>query len=102
MLVIKINSKKSKYNQISLILGVIATSQLNCWEYEVEDNSILKIHEILHDKFLFLSDIGVRNNDITIWLYYEYEEQCNLEFTTKELALLSNLNTDFCISCWKK
>jgi hypothetical protein len=102
MLIIKINSPKSKYADISKILGVKATSELNDWEYEIKDNSILKFHNILKSKLSMLNDINIRNEDVTIWLYYEYEGQCNIELSVKELSLLSSLKIDFCISCWEK
>lgn len=101
MLVIKINSPKSVYNKISRILGLIPTSELIDWEYEIVDNSVRKVFEILNNKIVLLNDIGIKKEDVTIWLYYEYEGQCNIEFSANDLLQLSKLNINLCISCWQ-
>ena len=104
MYVIKIDSNKTKYTEITNILELIPTSIINNQEYEISKNTniILEICKILQSNLLKLNKIGIKNKDITIWLYCEYEGQCNMEFSAKELLLLSSLNIDFCISCWEK
>lgn len=39
---------------------------------------------------------------ISLWVLYEYEQQCNLEFSPQELKKLSANNVSLCISCWQK
>jgi hypothetical protein len=34
-----------------------------------------------------------------LWLYYIYEEQCNLEFSSVLLQLISESGVHFCVSC---
>lgn len=37
---------------------------------------------------------------ISIWRYYEYDEQCNFEFSPQELKRMGDNGITFCISCW--
>ena len=41
------------------------------------------------------------NEAISLWVLYEYEEQCNLEFTVHELTTLAINKVSLCISCWQ-
>jgi hypothetical protein len=34
-----------------------------------------------------------------LWLYYLYEEQCNLEFDSEQLKLISESGMCFCVTC---
>ena len=34
-----------------------------------------------------------------LWLYYLYEEQCNLEFDSEQLKLISESGVCFCVTC---
>lgn len=49
-----------------------------------------------------LKEIGVEKGDITVWFFYEYEEQCNMAFDPERMALLSRMEATLCISCWQK
>ena len=59
-------------------------------------------YKSLKGKFEILESVGIKKEDITIWYYYEYEQQCNMEFSPKNLAKLGELGITFCISCWEK
>lgn len=48
-----------------------------------------------------LSDIGVEKKDITFWLYYYYDQQCNMEFSSEDLKIMWDNWIDLCISCAK-
>ncbi|HMD61964.1 MAG TPA: hypothetical protein VKG78_11055 [Opitutaceae bacterium] len=39
-------------------------------------------------------------DDFHVSAAYYFEAQCNLEFNSKELALLASLNCTFCLSCY--
>lgn len=44
---------------------------------------------------------GVERKDISIWRLYEYDEQCNMEYSAEELKKLWDAGVTFCISCWE-
>ena len=77
------------------------------WTYQVitkeEDpyfdfiNSFL---DILESKYAKLAELGIQRDDITIWNYYEYDGQCNMEYDPKRLKRLGENGITLCITCW--
>lgn len=45
---------------------------------------------------------GITSDEITIWLLYEYEQQCLLCISNKNMKLLTEENIELCIDCWQK
>lgn len=79
------------------------------WSYELEINIaddwvdfISLFYNALNGKFSKLKKIGITKEDITIWFYYEYIQQCNIEFNPSDLKKLASLGVTLCISCWEK
>lgn len=101
-LIIRINSKKENYLEINKIFNIKESKLNSFWELSVPSLLIEDAYLILIDKFKFLKEIQIEKDDISLWLLYEYENQCNMEFTPIELNLLSKLDITFCISCWEK
>ncbi len=56
---------------------------------------------ILENKYDQLKNIGIDRNHIIIWLLYEYDQQCNMEFNPQEMKRLGENQITLCISCWK-
>ena len=56
---------------------------------------------LLQGKHQELEAIGISREDITIWIYYEYDEQCNLEFHPDEMKQLADNGIVLCVSCWQ-
>ncbi len=56
---------------------------------------------ILEGKYNQLNKIGVARENISIWIYYEYDGQCNLEFNPSELQRMGKEGITLCISCWE-
>jgi hypothetical protein len=102
--VIRIDAEKEEYTKISKILNLVASTELNYWEYEIKTKSdtIKQLFDIIYPNIQSLEKIGIKNENISIWLYCEYKNQCNMEFTPIEINLLSKLNVTLCISCWEK
>jgi hypothetical protein len=101
-LVIKIKSEKENYPKINQIFNINSTDFNSFWEYSVPSSSIKEAYTILQERFELLESINISKDDISLWLYYKYDNQCNMEFMPVELNLLSKLNIAFCISCWEK
>lgn len=102
---------KDKINSISKILGIQSTNLAvsNFWIYEIDYKdhtdliaSLNSFITILNDMFIELGKLDVDKTDISLWLFYEYENQCNMEFDFNFLKLLGENQIDFCISCWQK
>ena len=72
------------------------TEDSECFDFISFFSSMLK------DNFKNLRTFGIKKEDITIWLLYEYDQQCNMEFSKHQLKKLASLGITFCISCWQK
>ena len=57
---------------------------------------------VLEGKYDSLAKVGVERSDISIWLLYEYAEQCNMEFDSQTLLKLGKEGITLCVSCWQK
>jgi hypothetical protein len=57
--------------------------------------------EVLDGHIESLERMGVSRDDITVWLLYEYDEQCNLEFSAADMKRLGDAGISLCISCWR-
>lgn len=108
--VLKINCNNNQSEQIAHLLNVkptLVTSKR--WEFEkVQDGNseyinYIKIYlDILKDKYNQLEQIGVTRDCIEIWMYYEYDQQCNMEFSPEDLKYIGDNGISLCISCWQK
>ena len=101
------------YNRINDILSIIPTQKKysqsipKVWTHEVvtedEDPYFDFINEFLHileDNYEKLNKIGIEKDNISIWLLYEYDSQCNMEFDPIRLKRLGDNGITLCISCW--
>ncbi len=96
-------------DKICLILNEESNMQYQTWGLEkiidTNDTYVNYIDyflKILKGKFDLLENIGIVKSDITIWMLYEYENQCNMEFEATDLKNLGDNGIKLCISCWKK
>lgn len=106
------------YSKITEILGVeptefkgkvYQTDSYSLWSYHVDEEDeapyydfINNFLDIVEPKFIELKKIGVKKNDITFWLNYEYDQQCGMEFHPKEMKRLGKSEIVMCIDCWQK
>lgn len=58
--------------------------------------------ELLDGKFEKLESIGILRSDISIWVLYQYDHQCNMEFIPTTLKRLGENGIALCISCWSE
>lgn len=78
-----------------------------CWIYEVVEQSgdegydfVDRFLGILEGKESALKNIGIDVGDILIWMFYEYDQQCNLEFSPEQMKRLGEAGITLCVSCW--
>ena len=55
----------------------------------------------LNGKERELLELGVRSENISIWMLYEYDGQCNLEFSPSDMKRLGEKEISLCVSCWE-
>jgi hypothetical protein len=104
---LRIIAPQCSKEEISNILNVKSNYHGNAWIYEVittEDDEyfdfINTFLDLLEGKYELLSNIGVKRDDIGIWMIYEYDNQCNMEFRPQDLGRLGGNNIGLCISCY--
>ena len=81
----------------------------NSWEIEFQESDfngqfhdyLGYIESLLKSAASNLELIGIKPNDLSIWILYEFDEQCNLEFPPGQVKRLSDLGVSLCISCWQ-
>ncbi|MBX3165339.1 MAG: hypothetical protein KF900_12765 [Bacteroidetes bacterium] len=103
------------FNKLTTILGVQPSDDFadfpnkipSCWTYEVVDDKpdeyfdfINIFLDILETKYADLEKLNIKRDDITVWMLYEYDQQCNMEFDPARLKRLGDNGIKLCISCW--
>jgi hypothetical protein len=103
------------FNKLTTILGVKPSGDFSnfpnnipsSWTYEVIDDKadeyfdfINVFLDLLETKYSDLEKLNIQRSDISIWLFYEYDQQCNMEFDPVRLKRLGDNGITFCISCW--
>lgn len=93
----------------SSLLGVKPNKELgHIWCFEVEQKEddeyfdfVKNYLDMLEGKYDQLESIGISRDDISVWMLYKYEGQCNMEFLPKDLKRLGDNGIALCISCWE-
>lgn len=106
---LKIDCDHSFKNTVTTILGVEPNVKESVWELEkIEEeedpyiNYIEYFLDLLEGNYEKLSLIGVEKSDISIWRLYEYDQQCNMEFSPGNMQRMGENGIVFCVSCWQK
>jgi len=99
-------------NAVNSILGIEYLSDEenpSQWIYEVEQQEsdayfdfINSFLNIIETKYSDLEKLNIKHDDISIWMFYEYEHQCNMEFDPKRMKRIGESGITLCISCWQK
>ena len=104
--------KDARVEDVSRILNLQASGPRsedgNIWAVEDEEPEIGWIDFIgrycdsVRRGMTGLEGLGISSDYISIWMLYEYDQQCNMEFTPDEMKVMGELGITFCISCWAK
>jgi hypothetical protein len=110
---INFESSLEIFNAISVISGLTPLPHCgkpeipNNWTYEVIQKEsepyfdfINIFMDVVESKFEQLSGLGIKRENISVWLIYNYDGQCNMEFDPKRLKRLSDNAITLCISCY--
>ena len=105
---LKIVAPKLLDKEISQILEVEPNVPIGNWEYEIIEKDtdppvdfIQVFMEILEPRIDRLLELGITRDDISVWLLYEYEDQCNMEFSPAQMSRLAQNEITLCISCYQ-
>ncbi|MFQ4142113.1 hypothetical protein [Chlorogloeopsis sp. ULAP02] len=106
--ILRIDCGNDKIKIVNDILGINNTSNNSYWEQTLIEealdppvNFIDKFLNLLEGKYQKLSRVGVNKDDISVWVYYEYDEQCNMSFSPEDMKRLGDNQITLCISCWE-
>lgn len=104
---LRISANEKQVENITYILGIKPNYPEVAWGYElkIKDNAYTNFIDfflsILNDKYEQLQNIGISKDHISIWMIYEYDGQCNMEFSASDMKKLGNSGITFCISCYE-
>ncbi|MTH14648.1 hypothetical protein [Flavobacterium sp. LC2016-01] len=80
----------------------IWTYQVVTYEEEEYFDYINAFLDLLEPNFEKLKDLNIYQEDITIWLFYEYEKQCSMSFNPQETKRLGESGISLNIDCIKR
>lgn len=97
-----------KKNTIDSILGKSNGEPEIGWNFVIEEDSPLYINalniftDLISNSITSLKEVGVVEEMITFWYMYEFEQQCNMEFSPDLMKKMGELGIVLCVSCWEK
>jgi hypothetical protein len=105
---LKINTNELSRENLESIIGLKSNTEFSTWEYEFEYNResdeyinfIQYFMDVVEDKLPILDSLGVKREEITIWMLFAYEFQCNMEFDSDDLLRLGRNGIKLCITCY--
>ena len=115
-LVIQFQPSLNTYLQLTNILGVTPTDEAelpdedlpSSWTYEISNNDtdsyfdfISQFLDLLEPKLPALEALEIKRSDISVWMLYAYDQQCNIEFDPGQMKRLVEQGITLCISCWQ-
>lgn len=104
---LRIFATPEQANKITNILGIEPNYPQVAWGHKlkIKDDEYTNFIEyylnVLEGKYDKLQEIGIYRDDISVWMIYEYEEQCNMEFEPSDMKKLGDNGITFCVSCYE-
>jgi len=105
---LRINVDKKYYEIVTSILELENVNYKRGWSFDIilENeptyyNVFDKFLNILQNKYEQLLELGIKKNDISFWLIYGYNNQCNMEFSSVQLKRIGENEITLCISCYE-
>lgn len=101
------------YQKVTSLLNVIPkkeTSDFGTWTYQFAENEDVDNYfdfvntflDILEPNFERLKALGIEKEDILIWQFYEYDQQCSMSFNPQEMKRFGESGISFNIDCIQK
>ena len=95
-------------NAVDSILGVSSSDPEIGWNLIIEEDSPLYTNalnifiDLISNNLKSLKEVGIVEEIITFWYMYEFEQQCNMEFSPDLMKKMGEIGITLCISCWEK
>ena len=105
---LRINCDKKHKTSVEAVLGSSANDSPEGWELVIEEdspnfvNALSIFIELISTNIVKLNQSGIKAEEISFWYLYEYDQQCNMEFSPEITRQIGNLGIMLCISCWEK
>ena len=107
--VLRIACPADRMATLSRIVGAEPTrSSHGYWSFEVSERAtegpvpfVDIFLGLLKGKYDLLAEVGIARRHVSVWIYCEYSDQCNLQLLAKDLRRLGEEQIDLCISCWQ-
>ena len=105
---LRINTREEIFSKLDLIFKDQKVEREYFWELTIDEDSphfndaLVYLTNLVSVNIEKLENLKISKDEITIWLFFEYESQCNMEFHPYQLKKLIELDSVFCISCWEK
>lgn len=110
MLQVVFDPNAEKYQALTAVLGVEPRKpdpNSPTWQYFVEEGPdgpyfdfINEFLDLLEGKYAQLADLGIERDNVSIWRYYQYDGQCNMEYDPERMKRLGDNGINLCITCW--
>ena len=103
-----LSSKSYSEEQLNNVIGVSSNFPHADWGIEIiqsdENFSGILVYflSLLEGKYEKLESIGISRENISIWVLYEYEGLCNMEYDPVSIKKMGENGIVLCISCWEK
>jgi hypothetical protein len=107
--ILKISALGVKADDVARVMNVpTATVRNGVWQYRIVEGPsephvdfVRQFLDTYTPKITDLTKLGIQPNNVTVWMMYEYDQQCNMEFEPKDLMALGTAGLKLCISCWQ-
>ncbi len=116
-LYIDLEKNSNAYHSVTEILGIkptkkelkeLDTNESNTWWHQIVENEtdmpfgfINHFLDLIEPNLNKLAALGIKRSDILIWLVYEYDKQCSMEFNPQEMKRLGECGIAFNIDCFE-
>lgn len=98
-------------DELNEIFKIRSDDRSKFWIYNVDFDSYFKKYKknnileylisLLENNIKNIAKLGIVSSDITVWIVYEYDDQCNFEFIPNDMKRLGQLNISLCVSCYQ-
>lgn len=107
--ILKIHCKQDKKENVTEIVDTFPSrNEFSYWELILTQKDsdayvdfVNEFLNLLQGKYDALLEMGIKRDDIEIWILYKYDKQCNLKFSPKQMQRLGENGITLCISCWE-
>jgi hypothetical protein len=105
---LRIKCSDNPVKEVEKLLGKNSSNtDIFFWSWIIEDDckpteAFSLFLNFLDGKYDELAKNGIDREKISIWRYYQYDQECNLEISPEQMKSLGEQGIVLCISCWQQ